>query len=109
VKRLLFIGIFCILAFFGGCTISGEGAQSDSQEITCEKYEQLELGMHYREAVDIMGREGINIENRIAGTGHRVEIYSWRNPYGVSITCRFFDGKNLLLKEELGLNCTPED
>jgi hypothetical protein len=72
-----------------------------SPVVTMAKFQQLETGMSYRKAVELIGAEGIEM-NRSDSGGYTTVMYVWKNPSGSDMNATFQNG-GLVRKAQFGL------
>ena len=71
-------------------------------ELTKEKYEALEFGSDYANAVEVMGSDGVEVSfGSIAGQPERLE-YQWAKSFDEQITVAFQDG-GLVTRSQIGV------
>ena len=70
--------------------------------ITMSKYEQLETGISYRQAVTIIGAEGKEL-SRSTVADYSTVMYAWQNRDGSNMSAMFQNGR-LVNKAQFGLN-----
>ena len=70
--------------------------------VTAAKYRELELGMSYRTAVEIIGFAGVELDCDEIGERTRVR-YEWYNPDSAEIMYALFDNDRMVQKTQIGL------
>jgi outer membrane protein assembly factor BamE (lipoprotein component of BamABCDE complex) len=106
---LLVVGLSAVI--LSGCRIGGptneaketivEEEQEQTPVATLEKYNQLDKGMTYEEATDIMGFTGKPMSDESSDSNHKT--YVWDGKQSKSfLTVTFLKGK-LSTKQQVGL------
>lgn len=80
-----------------------EAVKADGSFITMEKFNQLEDGISYEDAVKILGKEGQET-SRSTVMGHSAVMYTWTNPgIGGGNMNAMFQNDSLMSKAQFGL------
>jgi hypothetical protein len=83
--------------------VMGDGGSSGDgiNGVTMAKFQQLETGMTYRQAVEIIGAEGEEM-SRSELAGYTTVMYVWKNLGGSNMNAMFQNG-HLVAKAQFGL------
>lgn len=86
-----------------GSNITKESKKQDDPDgLTMEKYLQLKMGSSYKEAVKVIGKEGVS-ESSSKIAGKQIDHYKWQDDALISIRTTFENDK-LMTKMQMGLN-----
>ncbi|MEI2664140.1 DUF3862 domain-containing protein [Rossellomorea sp. LJF3] len=106
---LLIVGLSAVI--LSGCRIGGptneaketivEEEQEDKPVATMEKYNQLEKGMSYEEATDILGFPGNPMSDESSDSNNKTYVWDGEHPKSF-LTVTFLKGK-LSTKQQVGL------
>lgn len=72
-------------------------------DVTMSKYLQLQTGMSYSEAVDILGKSGVEIASSEVAPGMRLQMFQWFNEAQTGNMNATFQNDRLTTKAQFGL------
>ena len=88
-------------------TKSPKPADTNSSGITIEKYSRLEMKSSYKQAVEILGSEGVEMSSSGSGS-YKSQMYKWSNSETEFIILLFLNDK-LTNKTQAGLNAKIDE
>lgn len=100
---MLSIILASILAI--GCEVPDRAGADNStrqQPITMAAYNQLKSGMSYEQAVDVLGRQGVEVSSSDVA-GYRTVMYIWTNDGTIGNMNAMFQNGKLVQKAQFGL------
>lgn len=100
------IGVIFALTinFNSGIQKEISGVSNDSEYITLEEYNNIEMGMSYEEVTNIIGSNGI-VSSEVNSNGYEIKIVTWygKGIAGSNANVTFTNGK-ASAKAQAGLN-----
>lgn len=89
----------CVLAL----AIATNLSIPNPDDVTMSKYLQLQTGMSYSEAVDILGKSGTEISSGEIVPGYKIQMFQWFNEAQTGNMNATFQNDRLTTKAQFGL------